>query len=274
MKKYMISALLGIAGGAVLSLMWINPYTNQTTLSEMVLQLSGSIGYFIAGTNFGCLMEIYIRLIPGCLFMFIHGIAIYRHYCTASIYVFSRVTDRKKWLMQECFNLSLQALLFAVLETGGAVGVGFLRYQVEIDTAGLILAGYWILLKAMWVLLWTLLVNLGAILSGGSDKGFVISYGLQGIFLMGIGTLDFMVLKEIITESQMCRLLPWSLLSHLIVAWHKSVIPQVDAVLSGYIQVSVETSLLLFAGINGILIGILGYVVQRKDLLGSTGEGK
>lgn len=43
-NNYCFLILLAVAGGIFLSIMYVNPYNGSITLSELVLQLSGSRG--------------------------------------------------------------------------------------------------------------------------------------------------------------------------------------------------------------------------------------
>ena len=53
--------------------------------------------------QFGYTDIVYIttRMLPYLLFLFLFGTYIYKHFCTAGVYVFSRCENRLKWIAKE-----------------------------------------------------------------------------------------------------------------------------------------------------------------------------
>ena len=86
--------LLAIPFGVWLSFAYINPYGGTITLSELVLQLSGARGTFALGLNLSELLDLTLRLVPMLVFQALAGTLMYQYYCTASVYVFSRIERR------------------------------------------------------------------------------------------------------------------------------------------------------------------------------------
>ena len=107
--------LTGVLGGISLSVLYINPYGGEISLSEALLQLSGSRGDFPMGFAMTEMVSFSLRLLPAYLFELFFGIMLYRHFCTASIYIFSRYPKRVRWYFRECLALGGGALLFQVL---------------------------------------------------------------------------------------------------------------------------------------------------------------
>ena len=97
--------------GLWLSWSYMNPYGGVTTLSSLVEQLSGSRGDFPLEPNMSELLSFTLRLLPFLVFQALAGISFYRHYCTASVYIFSRMPNRLKWYRKECALLALHTLL-------------------------------------------------------------------------------------------------------------------------------------------------------------------
>ena len=93
MRKYQNGSiyLLAVMAGIFLSISYVNPYEGKIFLSELVLQLSGSRGEFVLNyKNALELVEVAMRLLPCVIMEVFLGIALYWHFCTASVYVFSR----------------------------------------------------------------------------------------------------------------------------------------------------------------------------------------
>ena len=91
MKKFSWILAVGAVLGAWLSVTYICPSDGRITLTQAILQLSGSRGIFALGTSFTELLGFSLRLIPILAFQALAGIRLYRHYCVASVYVFSRI---------------------------------------------------------------------------------------------------------------------------------------------------------------------------------------
>lgn len=66
--------------GVLLSLAFVNPYSGQVTLSELVLQLSGSRGDLPLGTSLPELLSFSIKMVPYFLFELYIGVYLYRHF--------------------------------------------------------------------------------------------------------------------------------------------------------------------------------------------------
>lgn len=167
--KIHVAIVLALIGGLLLSLAFINPYSGNTTLSELVLQLSGSRGEFPLGTSLPELVSLVMRMIPGYVFEIYFGTVLYRHFCTASIYVFSRYPKRLKWYFNELLTTGGIAFLYQSLLLVTVIFIATLRYQLQIDTAGIILLVYHLLLHMLWLYFITLCVNLLAIRLGYSS---------------------------------------------------------------------------------------------------------
>ena len=98
MKSEKIRASLwGLISGVYLMTAFVNPYDQEISLSEVILQLSGSRGSFVMGCSLPELLGYMLRMLPCYAVSMIWGIDLYRHFCTAGVYVFSRCTNRLKW---------------------------------------------------------------------------------------------------------------------------------------------------------------------------------
>lgn len=75
------------------------------------------ITYAFQYYQFGYTDIVYIttRMLPYLLFLFLFGTYIYKHFCTAGVYVFSRCENRLKWIAKEIAQLFGFCVLFTVL---------------------------------------------------------------------------------------------------------------------------------------------------------------
>ena len=91
MKRERIALVtIAVLGGCFLSITYVNPYHHTISLAELVLQLSGSRGNIPMGFSMNELLLLTMRMVPDYLMEMYLGTMLYKHFCTASVYVFSR----------------------------------------------------------------------------------------------------------------------------------------------------------------------------------------
>ena len=118
LRRYGWYMVVGVVCGGLLSFSRINPYDGQIMLQEMVLQLSGSQGDFVMGLHYGAMVDFGFLLLPFFLYQFYGGVQLYRQFCVASVYVFSRTTNRVKWYFKELWGLCKGLLVLQVFLQG------------------------------------------------------------------------------------------------------------------------------------------------------------
>lgn len=271
-KRYWKLPLAALLSGVYLSLMYVRPYNGVTTLSEMVFQLSGSRGDLMLGLSLMELTRFALHLFPAFVFEMFAGIMLYRHFCTASIYVFSRCPQRMKWYASEILNLSGSVCIFNILLLAGAVLTSACRYEVQADGAGIRLLIYHFLIYSLWTYTAALLINLAA-LHFGSSTGYMAVALVQLIFIMLLSFADFLA-RHSGSGSSFEKLLVWNPIAHLILGWHKGSPAVGDH--PPYLQdISLGHSVVVFLAI-GLVVTFAGAVIIKKhDLLVSdieTGE--
>lgn len=269
--RYRLLFLAALAGGVFLSVMYINPYGGKTTLSGAVLQLSGSRGEFVLGFSYSELISFSLHLLPAFIFEAYAGIMLYRHFCTASIYVFSRYPHRVKWYMGEVFRLSVAVCGFNLLALVTAVLTASIRWKLEIDRAGIELMGYHFLIYSLWAYIMALLVNLIAIYLGSSTAyASVVSGQLICIVLLNLA--HFLV-RSYDGRFSHANLLVWNPVAHLVLGWHDSSIVIADPILpTSYMPLGLNDSLLLFLLIAIVTTFVGAFIIKRHDLLVSDME--
>ncbi len=262
--------LAAAAGGVYLSLMYINPYGGVIPLSEMTLQLSGSRGTFVLGFSTSELMSFSMRLFPAFLFELYAGIRLYRHFCTASIYVFSRYPRRVKWYLQEAGRLAGEVCLFQLFLLLSALLVTVIRWELQVDQAGIALLLYHFLIQSLWIYIMALAVNLCAVYIGSSAAyGIVICAQMVCIVLFYLADLTARNSEGL----SVSRFLIWNPLAHLVLGWHGSGIKAVNGVLEPqWMGADLNHSLLLFAILAIILTAVGACIVKNHELLVSDSE--
>lgn len=255
MKHHLkIIFLLGILGGVFHAFAYINPYSGNIQLSELVLQMSGSRGMFPLGNSLTELLDFSTRMLPGYIFCAFLGTEIYRHFCTASVYVFSRWPHRLIWYSKEVTVILMSVIVFQVLNIGTTLITTDCRYQIFYDLAGIGLLLYHLAIHSLWLFLTTLLVNLLAIFIG-SDHAYLLVIGVQ------IGLISLMTFLKEDTLPIIRAINP---ISHLVIGWHSSRNILYSGVLkSTYPFLTLNNSLLLMT-VGSVGITFLGAVIIKK----------
>ncbi len=152
----------------------IRPFENELALSDMILQISGSRGSIILGASAQEIISFAFKLMPDLILECYLGIALYRNYCTASVFIFSRLPDRKKWYIKETRLLLFFILFYETILHTLMLLFSVFFFDVRFNTKGFFLLGYNILLRTLWIFLMALLRNICGILFGGSNFGLGI----------------------------------------------------------------------------------------------------
>lgn len=267
-SKIRTAFMIGIAGGIMLAFFYVNPHGGSITLSEFVLQLSGSRGEFILGTSFSELIPFVMRMIPGYVFEMFIGIELYRHFCTASIYVFSRKPNRVQWYIKEVMGVGLATVFYQVILLGASMIVTVLRYRLELDTAGFILLFYHFVLYTIWIFSVSLILNFVAIFAG-SDTSFLVVYVVQAVF---IAILQMAKIFE--DNARIVHIwLNINPMAHLVLGWHTSNMKSLSNALGTLnYGLSFRTSIVMMSGICILTVGFGLFTVKKHDFLITDSE--
>ena len=270
-NRFQMQLLIAAISGVYLSVMYINPHSGAITLSELILQLSGSRGSFELGFSYSELVSFVMRLFPAFIFELYAGIMLYRHFCTASIYVFSRYPHRVKWYIGEACHLGGTVCIFQILLLAIAILIAVGRYELQIDHAGIVLTAYHFFIHSLWVYIMALSVNLLATYFGSSTAyAAVISGQLVCIVLLNL--MDMLV-RYFDGRLSYEIFLIWNPIAHLVLGWHGSNAEITDQVLtSSYMQIGLDHSLMIFF-LLGMIVTLAGaFIIKKHDLLVSDLE--
>lgn len=264
--RYQLLFLAAIVGGAYLSVVYINPYDGKIMLSEAVLQLSGSRGDLVLGFSASELASFVMCLLPAFIFEAYAGVMLYRHFCTASVYVFSRYPHQVKWYVGEVIRLSGAVWGFNLLLLVTAMLMAAVRYELSIDSAGIVLAGYHLFIYSLWEYMMALFVNLAAIYLG-SSAAYVSVVSVQLVCIVMLNLMDFAI-RHYGGGAAYDKFLVWNPISHLVLGWHDSSMEEVALILtSSYMQIDLNVSLIIFL-LLGIFITFVGaLIIKKHDLL-------
>lgn len=270
LRRYGWYIAVGVVCGVMVSYSRINPYTGQIALHDLVLQLSGSRGDFVMGLYYGAMVDFGFLMIPFFLYQFYGGIQLYRQFCVASVYIFSRTTNRVKWYFTEVWGLCKGLLVLQVFLQGSTLLVAALRWDVVWTAEGWLLLGVHVSLFTLWTLMMALGVNLFALI-WGSSTGFLVVFALQA------GMLAVLCSGEALTDSYdaLNRLVWLTPISRLVLGWQNGgAFSELAQVLPGeYGRVlNLSGSLLLLGLITAAVVALGLVVIQKKDILVSNLE--
>nr|WP_296102589.1 hypothetical protein [uncultured Mediterraneibacter sp.] len=255
--------IAGILSGGILSFVFINPYDGRILVSEAILQLSGSSGAFPLTPAFKDLISFTIRMLPDYMFELYIGIELYRHFCTASVYVFSRTPNRSRWYIREVLEVAVAVFGYQIIKIFAAMSVTFLRYQIEPDHFGFFLLVFHIIVYSLWVFTVSLLINLISI-KYGSNNAFIWIVGIQ-IFMTALLEL-VQIFESNLTLTKI--FLNANPIAHLVIGWHTGTIEELKNPLeAAYIRLDFKVTLVTMLAISifSVIVGI--YLVSQHEFL-------
>lgn len=267
MRRGLLLALLALGMGVWVSLFYIEiaPMEENVSFSVLILQLSGSSWRFPLNASMDGLLDFFLRLIPCFAFQAAVGIWIYRNYCTASVYVFSRLPGRLGWYGACVGRIAGAAAGYEALFLLAAAATAALRFEIYWDPLGWRLLAWHFVLYVLWLYAATLLVNLAAIRKGSSAAYAAV---VGGQLLL---TALFYPLREdpgnaALTAAR-AAVLRWNPAVCLVLGWQTGTWPWTLDLESPYPGLSLETSVLILFAL-ALAVTLLGAaVVKRHDLL-------
>lgn len=249
----------------------IRPYEKDPALSELLLQLGGNRGKLIMGTGIQEIVSLAFKLMPDLVLECYLGVTLYHNFGTASVFLFSRIPNRKKWYFRETGFLIIFIGVYEALLHMLVLLFSVLRFEVQFDGFGFFLLGYDVLLRTLWIFVMSLMMNICEIVFEGS------SYGL-GITMVQLGMIALLVLCEL--NPVISHIIPVAM---LILGWHHSVIFPVNFMLQAggiyedNIQMLTVGRSFEESGLSILLIAIIAefcglHVVRRKEIMVSDLE--
>ena len=170
MKRYFRFLLFPFALGVINHLLSASRAEGMIPASHIILADT----FQQASLDLSDLPEILIRFLPLLLFQILYGTMIYRHFCTASVYFFSRKTNRIQWFLPECGKLFLHAVLYSAVLVLSGLGTVAVFGKLKWDEGALPLLAYFLIIYSLFLFFTTLAVNVLSILMTGSGAFIVV----------------------------------------------------------------------------------------------------
>lgn len=238
-------------------------------LEEILLWLSYGELYCIPAY----LLEMGLMMVPYILFQIFFGTYIYRHYCSASVYFFSRQTRKKRWFLKEAAKMYAHSwifvaliLLFTVVAAGLKSGLIFRQEQIS-------LLFCYLIIHSMWLFLLSLAINLLSI-QFGNNVGFIIVVAVQfamiTMLMLFYDVLNFETTRWIRVAEWVLKFNP---VSSLVLKWHTCSNSEVDAWIHMLpVSFPFRFSIIYFLLIAIGIICVGAAYVKRKEIIVSDME--
>lgn len=177
MKYYLKFVLVGIFCGFFCILGYA--VRNEKFLcSDIVLLFGmGEVNYFMQ-----YLSNIAYWFMPLLFFQIFFGTYLYRHFCSASIYYFSRYPQRIKWFIKEVICMYIFCIVYLIaMIVSGIISCTFIS-DVTFDIRAIEVLAFYVLIYSLYLFVTTIGINIVAILCN-SNVGFMVVEGINMFFI-------------------------------------------------------------------------------------------
>lgn len=266
-KRMMI--LFGVISGGLVSLAFVRPYEKEIALAELVLQLSGARGAFAMGCTLPDLVRFMLRMVPNMLVVMMLGSQLYRHFCTASVYVFSRYPNRLQWYLKSLASLLANVCFFELIFVTSTVLAAMPRYRILFSKSGVLLLGFHALIYTAWIFGWVLMTNLFAIRLG-SSRSFMAMMTAQAVCT---ATLAFVrIFERNGMSAEFIKLfIEINPVAHTVLSWHQGA-PFGEALAHSRYDLSPLATIMLLIILDIVIVLAGAAVAGRYDLLSENRE--
>ena len=204
---------------------------------------------------------------PILIFQILYGTYIYRHFCSAFIYYFSRTENKIKWYIKQAFELFFLSLLYVILLLSSSIASASIFNDVVFCKTNIVLVFYFLVIYVLFVFATTNLINILSIAFSGS-VAFIIVDTIQ-ILSMALFVLTDMISENEITKKNLFILL--NPVAHLVLRVHTGINEEMSSLYSTYgvIGKGFDFNISVFVYFIFMLISlILGcVVVKKKDVI-------
>ncbi len=273
--KFIKYIFLGIIFGVIFGLSYLGENQSDIILlNDIVLKLSFD-EFILCKSNAAYYDKIFLYLVPMLIFQLLSGTEIYSHFCTGSIYYFSRCTNKKIWTIKESAKVAVYAL---VNTTAILVSFILLNYiagkEIVFSFGAICIAGYYILIFSLWNLFFSIIINMIS-LKFKSHFSFSIAAGLEILFSLEYVALQDVLYKVYDHEKLAVTLIKLNPFSMLCIQWHSSKNSRINELIDIF-DISFDinmTIIILFIMVSIAELLCVG-IIQKIDLLSSNKESE
>lgn len=252
-KYFIIAVIFGI-----LQVLYLFQFRDKMLFSDVIFISS----FFKPDFYLPNALNMFLDYIPLIILQILYGTYLYRHFCTASIYYFSRCKNRTMWLLKEAVKLYGYIGVYLVIMFTSRTMFCMLNFKMNFDSGSIYLLCYYLIIYSLWLYITVLAINLIAIFVG-SQFSIVVLLGIQGIFILLLQIFD-QILPFEKDPKYYGKLLQLNPIAHLVMSWHSSEITSVNN-LSNVLDISFpfyET--IITFGVLAIAVTVLGCVITKR----------
>ena len=236
-------------------------------LSELIMYPA----FFSADFYPQFIMSITHWFVPLLTFQILFGTYIYRHFCSASVYYFSRNKNRIKWYLQETAKLYVFVLCYLGGMLLSGIAITAMQRPIIFDNASIGILLYYLLIHSLYLFVTTLGINILSIRFSG-----ITAFGVvEGINLSAIAI--FTLLGSVIDEIELIQKHSWIFkvnpFAHLVFTIHSSRIKVINTVINiKGIQFDLNVSVIFFAILVTCTMFLGGVGVNQCEFLTNSKE--
>lgn len=260
MKQYGKWLILAFLWGVIFSLRAVMYPDGNYELTGLVINIGFDI---LPACNQMTILKLLEAMVPYFVFMITFGTFIYQHFCWSSPYIFTRCSNRIKWLHSELCQLFFYAAGYLLCMIAGRLVPYLLFSNLKVDWTGVQMLAVLFGILVMWLFSSALLCNTLSIIKSGV-WGTIATLVIN---MCGVAALIFVNTNDFTAQEQ--RKLCWNYWAHLVFGWHsfdKQSVEGMDQLGAGL----VFWQSYLYLGVIVVLLILFSvYVVQRKDIIGN-----
>lgn len=257
MIYYLMAVSMGCICGSLCIFGYYGTVDEAVSLSSVIRTMAmGEAGFFP-----GTVSQIIYWYIPIVFFQIIFSTFIYNHFCSSSVYYFSRCENRVKWFLCETTKLYIYCISFMVSMVLSGCVFSLFYMDINIDKSSIILTVYYILIYSVYLYFTVLLINIISICINVTVAFSVtqsIIFGSIGVYTM-LGT--FFSEEYIIAHPIILKLNPFA---HIVFSNHSSVFGSINEAINNYgIEFDLCLSMVMLS-IMAVLITVYGIIIIKK----------
>lgn len=241
---------------------WI---VSSSNVSAMVILTDYSLGRFEI-TAAG-LVELTISFFPFILFQIVEGTTVFKYFCVAGIYVFSRCRKRSVWFLGEAAKMLFTAFAYSIVWFGSGLLIARIRGSLVVEHDFFCVFIYQVLIMALWLFFITLLINLLAIWFGsypGTCAGVILQLLCVGILILWDENGILSLQPDADGLLMHIFLLKCNPVSHLFLAWHSVSSPELNVYLEVYQMDLHLYESVIYMGVLALLVLTAGCILIRR----------
>lgn len=211
------------------------------------------------------------QYMPLFVFQIFFATYIYKHFCSASVYYFSRNINRMKWFLKEAAKIYAQAVIYLFAMCVSQIIVISLFSTITIGSSAIIMTLYYIFIYSLYLLATTLAINVVSIMFS-SNIGFIT---VQSIILLSISVFFVLgnYIKDDMLTGKIILLLKSNIIANLIFSIHSSRIGKINNLINiKGIDFDLNYSILYYLLICSVVIILGCYVVEKHEFITNSKE--